>query len=164
MMGPDHIADAVSELEAEATYRDIGVASIHDTVERLIVTKPPMDVLRKAPRRSTEALLARFGSLPARSSDLPRIGIIVALGDLGRKEALPALAAYLVDLPDAARDRARRIDHPFRYVLRAIERITGAPQGLGPGEDLGALFTRRREIVRHLIGGTSLRSAGDGNP
>jgi hypothetical protein len=164
MMRPDPVADAVSELEAEVTYQDIGVASIHDTVECLILAKPAVDVLRKEPRRSTEVLLARFRRLPGRSSELPRIGMMVALGDLGRKEALPTLAAYLADLPDAARDRAGRIDHPFRYALRAIERITGAPWGLGPGEDLGALFTRRHEIARHLISGPSAERTGDGSP
>jgi hypothetical protein len=163
-MRSDPIADAVDALAAEETYQDIGVASVHDTVESLILAKPALDVLRKEPRRSTDALLARLGNLPVRSSDLARIGMMVALGDLGRKEALPTLAAYLADLPDTARDRARHIDHPFRYALRAIERITGAPRGLGPGEDLGALFGRRREIARHLIGGTSAESTGDGSP
>jgi hypothetical protein len=164
MMRSDPIADAVNELEAEETYRDLGVASIHDTAEGLILAKPALDVLRKEPQRSTEVLLARFGRLPVCSSDLPRIGIMVALGDLGRREALPTLAAYLADLPDTEGARARHIDHPFRYALRAIERITGAPQGLGPGEDLGALFRRRREIARHLIGGASAESTDDGSP
>lgn len=134
-------------LEADDTYRDIGVASVHDTVERLILAGSALRVLQRRPQLATQVLLARLGELPARTPDRPRIGFFVALGRLGRPGALPAFAAYLSNLPDEAGDEAPHIDHPFRYALRAIERISGTSFGLGPGEDLPSLFAQRHEIA-----------------
>jgi hypothetical protein len=92
--------------------------------------------------------LARLEHLPALESDLPRIGFFVALGLLRQKKAVPALVRYLLSLPDDEVSEIRRINHPFRYALRALERITGNNFGLGPGEDLEGLFKTRKEILK----------------
>ena len=151
MTDADPITDAVKTLASEQTYRDVGVASIHDTVERLILAKPALGVLERRAQWSTQLLMVHLGELPARESDLPRIGFFVALGHLGRRSALPVLAAYLSHLPDEVSDEVHHIDHPFRYALRSIERISGTSLGLGPGEDLASLFEQRHEIAGRLL-------------
>src|SRR5258706_2799622 len=112
---PDAIAAAVDKLEREDTYRDIGIASIPDTVESLILSKSLMGDLSKNPESSSNLLLARLAQLPVLESDLPRIGFFVALGHLGQKKAVPALVQYLLNLPDDEVSEIRRINHPFRY-------------------------------------------------
>ena len=149
---PDAIAAAVDELEREETYRDIGIASIPDTVEIVILRKSLMGDLSKNPESSSNLLLARLAQLPVLKSDLPRIGFFVALGRLGKKKAVPAIVQYLLNLPDDEVSEIRRINHPFRYALRALERITGNPLGLGPGENLEALFKTRKETLKMLPG------------
>jgi hypothetical protein len=145
----NQITDAVKELERQETYRDAGVASIHDTLETLILGKPAMAVLQNQPVLSTKILLSRLSELPSRLPDFPRIGFFVALGHLGQRAALPALAAYLSGLSDEA--QVHHIGHPFRYALRAIEHITGTSLGLGPQEDLESLLKQRYEISSWLL-------------
>ncbi|MGH9932419.1 MAG: hypothetical protein ACREA9_24715 [Pyrinomonadaceae bacterium] len=144
---PDAIAAAVDKLEREETYRDIGIASIPDTVESVILSKSLMGDLSKNPESSSNLLLARLAQIPLLDSDLPRIGFFVALGRLGQKKAVPALVQYLLNLPDDEVSEIGRINHPFRYALRALERLTGDPFGLGPGEDLEALFKSRKQTL-----------------
>lgn len=149
---PDPIAAAVEKLEREETYRDVGIASIPDTVESVILSKSLIEDLRTDPEASSNLLLARLDQLPALESDLPRIGFFVALGRLGQKKAVPALVRYLLNLPDDEASEIRRINHPFRYALRSLERITGNNFGLGPGEDLEGLFKTRKEALKSLPG------------
>ncbi|MDQ1353552.1 MAG: hypothetical protein QG657_3858, partial [Acidobacteriota bacterium] len=92
-------------------------------------------------------------ALPFRELDFPRIGFFVVLGHLGQKEALPALTDYLTKLPDESRKECHNISHPFRYAIRAIERITGRSLGLGPSEDLQAIFMERHKIASNILNG-----------
>ncbi len=148
MASSDPITEAVKTLELQETYSDVGVASIHNTVEVLILSKPALNVLKSQPDRSAQILISHLKKLPSRKSDLPRIGFFVALGHLGQRKALSTLATYLYELPDDDRSVIQNIDHPFRYVLRAIERITGTSLGLGLGEDLVSIFERRYDIAK----------------
>jgi hypothetical protein len=151
------IEAAVKRLEQAETYKDVGIASIPDTLENIILAKPEVALLKSDPSFSTGLLISRLDALPFRQFDFPRIAFFVALGHLGEKEALPVLADYLMKLPDESRKECHYISHPFRYAIRAIERISGRSLGLGPREDLPSLF-----LERHKIAGSVLNENRDG--
>jgi hypothetical protein len=151
MTDEERIKAAVRKFEDEGSYLDIGLASIPDTVEQIIEVKPEMSILRSRPSLAVRELLLRLDELPRRDYDIPRIAFFVVLGRLGREQALPVLAKYISGLPDEAAAECHHITHPFRYALRAIERLAGCSLGLGPGEDLRDLFRRRRKIARQWL-------------
>ena len=60
MTSSDPIIKAVKTLELQETYSDFGVASIHSTVETLILSKPALSVLESQPGRATQMLIAHL--------------------------------------------------------------------------------------------------------
>lgn len=151
MIDSEKIEAAIKKLEQEETYMDVGVASIPDTLETVILARPEVALLKTDPSLSTRLLISRLGALPYREFDFARIAFFVVMGHLGQKEVLPVLADYLIKLPDESGPECHYINHPFRYALRAVERISGCSLGLGPREDLQALFIQRHKIAADLL-------------